>query len=213
MRTNFALLFTFGATAISAKFVRTDALDPVTHQLIPTGRPVDSFTIPQVPVPGSEELPVGPAGPKGDAGSKGDAGANGANGVDGGPGAVGPVGPTGPQGVQGPAGRDGTFSFAAVKSAATKVRRGRTATVAFAVRNATTSRFAGATATVSAPSSLKASGKRSIKVGALAAGRSETVRVALKVGRTAKLGVHTVKVSIKVAGRTVTRSVKLRVTR
>ncbi|MEV4423220.1 metallophosphoesterase, partial [Patulibacter sp. NPDC049589] len=47
-----ALLFTFGAKTISAKFVRTDALDPVTHQLIPTGQPVDSFTIPQVPAAG-----------------------------------------------------------------------------------------------------------------------------------------------------------------
>ena len=208
-----ALLFTFGAKSISAKFVRTDALDPVTHQLIPTGEPVDSFSIPQVPVPGSDVPPVGPAGPKGDAGTKGDAGANGADGRDGGPGVTGPVGPTGPQGAQGPAGRDGTFSFTATKSTATKVRRGRTAAVAFTVRNGTTSRFAGTTATVAAPAALKASGKRSIKVGALAAGRSETVRVTLKVGRTAKLGTHTVKVSIKVGGKAVTRSVKLRVAR
>jgi hypothetical protein len=42
------LFFTFGADSISAKFVRTDALDPVTHTLLPTGEPVDSFSIPRV---------------------------------------------------------------------------------------------------------------------------------------------------------------------
>lgn len=95
------LLFTFGAKAISAKFVRTDALDPVTHQLMATGQPVDSFTIPQVPVRGSDVPATGPAGP---AGPKGDAGQNGASGPKGDSGA------TGPKGSRGPAGRDAKVS-------------------------------------------------------------------------------------------------------
>ncbi|HKZ14192.1 MAG TPA: metallophosphoesterase [Solirubrobacterales bacterium] len=97
------LLFTFGAKSISAKFVRTDALDPVTGQLVPTGQPVDSFTIPQVPVPGSEEPQTGPAGPKGDPGSTGAAGAAGAKGETG---ATGSTGATGKTGAKGAPGRD-----------------------------------------------------------------------------------------------------------
>jgi len=103
------LLFTFGAKSISAKFVRTDALDPVTHQLVPTGQPVDSFTIPQVPVPGSEAPEVGPAGPKGETGATGPSGPSGPNGTTGpkgDPGTKGSTGATGPAGPRGPAGRD-----------------------------------------------------------------------------------------------------------
>jgi hypothetical protein len=207
------LLFTFGASTISAKFVRTDALDPVTHQLIPTGRPVDSFTIPAVPVPGSDTPPAGPAGPKGDPGQTGAGGLNGAKGDAGPAGPFGPVGPVGPAGPMGAAGRNGTFSFLATRSAATKVRRGRTATVTFAVQNRTTEAVAGTTAAVTAPASLHAAGARSIKVPALAAGRSATVRVRLKVGRLASLGLHTVHVRLKVGGVTRTSSARLRVTR
>ncbi|MGA8113583.1 MAG: hypothetical protein WCA46_07980, partial [Actinocatenispora sp.] len=113
------LLFTFGAKSISAKFVRTDALDPVTGQLVPTGQPVDSFTIPQVPVPGSEEPQTGPAGPKGDTGSAGATGATGAKGETGATGAKGATGATGPKGntgPQGPAGRDAKVTCKVTRS-------------------------------------------------------------------------------------------------
>ena len=100
------LLFTFGAKSISAKFVRTDALDPVTGQLVPTGQPVDSFTIPQVPMPGSETPELGPAGPKGDTGATGPVGPAGSTGSKGDTGAQGSTGATGNTGPKGPPGRD-----------------------------------------------------------------------------------------------------------
>lgn len=213
------LLFTFGAKTISAKFVRTDALDPVTHQLIPTGLPVDSFTIPQVPAAGTDVPPTGPAGPKGDAGAKGDAGSAGTNGHDGTAGAKGdqgPAGPTGLTGAAGPAGKDGkdgTVAFSAKRSTATKVRRGRTATVTLTVRNGTSGALRATTATVRTPAALKASGPRTAKVARLAAGKSETVRVRVKVGRTAKLGTHAVTVRLQVGGHTFTQHPTLRVVR
>ncbi len=103
------LLFTFGAKTISAKFVRTDALDPVTHELVPTGQPVDSFTIPQVPMPGSDEPEAGPAGPKGDTG------ATGSDGPAGPTGATGSKGDTGARGSRGAKGADGRDAKVACK--------------------------------------------------------------------------------------------------
>jgi hypothetical protein len=208
------LLFTFGEKTISARFVRTDAVDPVdqdanpsTIELMPTGQPVDTFTIPQVPPAGSDVPVTGPAGP---------AGADGASGANGATGAKGDAGTAGPQGLPGPkgaAGRNGTFSLTAAKASATKVRRGRTAILSFVVRNSTTSRFGGATATAIVPKALKVSGTRSMKIAALGAGKSRTVRLRLKVGRTATVGTHTVKVRLRVGGKTLSKSVKLRVSR
>ncbi len=100
------LLFTFGAKSISAKFVRTDALDPVTGELLSTGRPVDSFTIPQVPMPGSEAPEAGPAGPKGDPGATGPGGPAGSGGTTGPKGAAGSAGTAGKTGAKGAPGRD-----------------------------------------------------------------------------------------------------------
>ncbi|HEY4095460.1 MAG TPA: metallophosphoesterase [Baekduia sp.] len=201
------LLFTFGEKTISARFVRTDALDPVTDTLMPTGQPVDSFTIPQVSPAGSDAPVIGPAGPSGADGT------NGANGATGAKGDAGPAGPLGPIGPKGAAGRNGTFSLTASKSSATKVRRGHTATLSFVARNATTGTFGGATATAIVPKALKVSGTRSAKIARLAAGKSRTVRLRLKIGRTATVGTHTVKVRLRVAGQTLTQSVKLRVSR
>ncbi|HST39220.1 MAG TPA: metallophosphoesterase [Conexibacter sp.] len=109
------LLFTFGARSISAQFVRTDALDPVTRQPLYGGELVHSFTIPQVPVPGSDEPvtgpegPAGPAGPAGSEGPKGDTGAAGAAGAKGDTGATGATGTgaSGPAGAKGDAGAKG----------------------------------------------------------------------------------------------------------
>jgi hypothetical protein len=105
------LLFRFGARSISVKFVRTDAIDPVTHRLVPTGQPVDSFSIPQVPVPGEEAS--GPAGPKGDTGETGAPGAKGETGAPGPAGPAGPVGATGATGARGARGARGAAGAAA----------------------------------------------------------------------------------------------------
>ncbi|HTE61478.1 MAG TPA: metallophosphoesterase, partial [Solirubrobacteraceae bacterium] len=118
-----------------------------------------------VPLSGtSSTLPAGPPGEdgddgakgdNGDSGQKGDPGAAGKDGAGGPLGPLGPVGPLGPQGPRGPkgdpgaAGKDGTFSLTATRSAATKVRRGRSVTVSFRVRNATTATFPGSTLTAS----------------------------------------------------------------
>jgi hypothetical protein len=67
---------------------------------------VDSFTIPQVPVPGSEVPETGPAGPKGDTGATGSTGAAGATGGKGETGATGSTGATGRTGARGADGRD-----------------------------------------------------------------------------------------------------------
>jgi hypothetical protein len=63
------LLFTFGERTITASFVRTDALDPVTHTLLPTGEPVDRFTIPRVDAQPATAPGPQPAGPGSGAGS------------------------------------------------------------------------------------------------------------------------------------------------
>jgi hypothetical protein len=104
------LLFTFGEKTISAKFVRTDALDPLTGQLVPTGQPVDSFTIPEVPMPGSEVPATGPAGPTGETGAAGPAGPTGATGAAGAPGSKGSTGATGKHAAKGAPGRDAKVS-------------------------------------------------------------------------------------------------------
>ncbi|MDO8184031.1 metallophosphoesterase [Conexibacter sp. JD483] len=123
------LLFTFGAKSVGVRFVRTDALDPVTNQLLYGGGLVDSFTIKQVPPAGTEE-PSGPQGPKGDSGEqgpKGDAGANGAagtngtNGTKGDSGAAGAKGDAGAKGETGAAGAKGDQGERGPAGAAAKV--------------------------------------------------------------------------------------------
>jgi hypothetical protein len=73
---------------------------------VPTGQPVDSFTIPEVPMPGTETPETGPAGPKGEAGATGPAGTNGSTGPKGDTGAPGSTGATGKPGAKGAPGRD-----------------------------------------------------------------------------------------------------------
>ncbi|MDW5593700.1 DUF3616 domain-containing protein [Conexibacter stalactiti] len=166
----------------------------------------------------STALPTGPSGEDGARGDRGDAGAGGRDGADGpvgpaGPlGPLGPLGPVGPKGDAGAPGRDGTFSLSAAGSAATRVRRGRTATVSLRVSNGTAAAFAGSTLTASAPKALKAR-VRAVKLGRLRAGESRTIRLRLTVGRTARVGTHVVTVRMRVGGETVTQRVQLRVTR
>lgn len=156
----------------------------------------------------STALPTGPRGEDGDDGADG-VGRDGANGADG---PLGPVGPLGPKGDAGAPGRDGTFSLSAARSKATRVRRGRTATVSLRVSNGTATALAGSTLTASAPKALKARGG-AVKLGRLRAGESRTIRLRLTIGRTARVGTHVVTVRLRVGGETVTQSVRLRVTR
>jgi uncharacterized protein YjiK len=189
----------------------------------PTGG--DGPTGPQGP--GGSQGPTGPRGPSGDDGAdgtngaKGDAGTPGQNGAKGDTGSIGPAGPLGLMGPQGPAGpkgdtgaagKNGTFSFSATRSAVS-VRRGRTVTLSFVMANRTTATVGAATATASAPAALRLTGTRSVKLPSLNAGKSRTLRLRLKIGRTATLGRHTLKVQLKVGGRSVTRTVAIRVTR
>lgn len=169
----------------------------------------------------STALPAGRDGRDGADGARGDGGAAGRDGANGpagpagplGPvGPVGPSGPTGPKGDAGAPGRDGTFSLSASRTTATRVRRGRTATVSLRVRNGTAAAFAGSTLTVSAPKALKARG-RAVRLGRLRAGESRTVRLRLAIGRTARVGTHVVTVRMRVGRATVTQRVRLRVTR
>jgi uncharacterized membrane protein len=93
------------------------------------------------------------------------------------------------------------------------VRRGRTARLSFQLANHTTATVGRSTATASAPASLHLNGPRSLRIASLKAGESRTVHLALKVGPQAALGRHTVKVELKVGGRTATHTVTIVVTR
>jgi hypothetical protein len=199
------LLFTFGKDAISAKFVRTDTKDPVHGNLMPTGLPVDDFTIPQVQPQGSDDgtttTPV-----------KGDAGDNGKDGDNGAKGDTGAAGPAGPRGA---AGRNGTFTLSVSKRSASSVRRGHTAALALVLRNGTTASSGRGTLTAVAPKALRVAGgtTRAFKVAVPAAGASRTVKVALKVGKGAARGTHSIKVKLSLGGQVVTTTVRLKVTR
>lgn len=204
------LLFTFGKDAISAKFVRTDVKSEVDGRLLATGQPVDDFTIPQVQAAGTDTstTPV-----KGDTGAAGTDGRNGAAGAKGDTGARGATGATG---ATGPVGRDGTFTLTVARASASSVRRGRAATLALVLRNGTASSPSGrAVLTAVAPKALHLSGGTTHvkEVAAPAPGTSRTVKLSLKVGRTAARGTHTVKVKLRLGGDVITTYVRLKVTR
>ncbi|MDO8188684.1 hypothetical protein Q5424_26525 [Conexibacter sp. JD483] len=161
---------------------------------------------------------TGSAGAKGDTGAngrdgatgaKGDKGDAGANGKDG---AAGSKGDKGDRGDQGPAGRDGTIELLSGQSR-TSVKRGRTAQIAFSVRNLTSGALARATATVRAPRALRAGAVKTIRISGVGAGRSRTLKVTLKVGAKAAIGSHRVVVRLTVGGRQVSRTVTVKVTR
>jgi uncharacterized membrane protein len=65
---------------------------------------------------------------------------------------------------------------------------------------------------VSAPKGLDLQGSRTATVASLGAGDSRTVTLKLKVGAKAKRGTYKVKVTWKLGGKTVTRTVQVRVT-
>ncbi|HEV7616184.1 MAG TPA: lamin tail domain-containing protein [Solirubrobacterales bacterium] len=160
-----------------------------------------SSGLPQGPIgptgPGGTTGPAGPTGPQGPAGEKGATGAKGDTGSQGAAGAQGPAGA---------AGKDGVFRFSA-KAASVSARSGGTASLSFLLANESAGKVGKLTLTAVAPVSLHVVGSPSLKVAALKAGRSRTVRLQLTLGRQAEPGKHAVKVQLKVGGTTVTRTV------
>jgi hypothetical protein len=142
----------------------------------------------------------------------------GANGDAGAAGPAGPAGPAGATGVAGPAGvagqngKDGVVTFT-VKKAATTVRRGRSATLSFTIKNGTAGRLLATTATATLPKALTAKGGKAIAVRALAAGASRTVRVTVTAGRRVAPGAYAVKVRVPYGSHAVTVSAKVKVVR
>jgi hypothetical protein len=61
--------------------------------------------------------------------------------------------------------------------------------------------------------SLGAKGSSSVAVDTIKAGRTGSVTLDVQIGRNASLGRHRVRVELKVGGRTVTRTVVVKVTR
>jgi len=159
--------------------------------------------------------PAGPQGPAGPAGTQGPAGPTGPQGASGKNGAAGAKGDAGPQGPRGPAGKDGkdgTFTFAAKQSSAS-ARRGQLVDLAFRLENDTRTKVGRSTATAQGPPALLLRGPLSVDIDPLKAGESRTVHLQLRIGRTAELGRHTVKVELEIGGRTATRTVTVVVTR
>jgi hypothetical protein len=140
----------------------------------------------------------GPEGPPGASvvGPPGPAGINGANGTN---------------GTNGTNGKNGVVVFAAAANKAS-VKPGHVATLHFALGNGTTGAFPKTSLSVSAPKGLDLQGSRSATVASLGAGDSRTVTLKLKVGAKAKRGTYKVKVTWKLGGKTVTRTVQVRVT-
>jgi hypothetical protein len=130
-------------------------------------------------------------------------------------GVAGPAGPAGPAGAAvvgppGPAGKNGVVTFAA-KASKASVKPGHVASLSFTVGNRTTGVFPRTALLASAPKGLHVSGGKSAVVASLAAGKSRTVTLKLKVGAKTKRGSYRVKVSLKVNGETVTRTVQVQV--
>ncbi len=152
-----------------------------------------------VPLPGNTP---GDKGDKGEKGGKGDLVA----------GPAGRDGTNGSNGTNGTNGKDGTVTFVTVAKATT-VKRGHRASLRFTLKNATAGPIVKTTAILSMPATLKASGRRLVTVSAIKAGGSRTITFALKVGKHATPGIHTVKVRIPFGARSITTTAKVRVTR
>lgn len=137
-------------------------------------------------------------------------GATGETGATGLAGPVGQVGPVGPVGPAGPAGKNGVVTFAA-KTAKASVEPGHVATLSFTVGNGSTGELPATVLSATVPKRLHVSGGRFAVVASLAAGRSRTVTLRLKVGARAKDGAYRVEVTLKVGAKRVTRTVQLEV--
>jgi hypothetical protein len=155
-----------------------------------------------VPLPGNTPGDKGENGEKGDTvvGAAGRDGSDGTNGVD------------GVNGTNGINGKDGVVTFVTTAKTTT-VKRGHSTSLTFKLKNATAGPIVKSTAILSVPTTLKATGKKLVTVSAIKAGGSATVTFALKVGRNAKPGIHTVKVRIPFGARSITTTAKVRVLR
>jgi hypothetical protein len=190
-----------GSLLLSVRFLPTGVGDRyATLQLDANGETTYfELTGAGVPLPGNTP---GETGDKGDKGEKGDT-------------VVGPPGrdPTnGTDGVNGKDGKDGVVTFVTTARTAT-VKRGRTASLKFTLKNATAGPIVKTTAILSVPKTLRATGKRLTIVNAIKPGRRRTIAFALKVGKHAKPGIHTVKVRIPFGARSITTTAKVRVVR
>ncbi|MDQ2630987.1 MAG: hypothetical protein M3Y75_08450 [Actinomycetota bacterium] len=162
----------------------------------------------------STALPKGEDGQDGAPGTPGQDGQDGAPGADGqgSKGDKGDVGPQGPQGIAGRNGADGTFRFITA-NASTSVVRGKVATLRFRAVNDTTAKVSGALLRLLDTDGLQVGGERSVRVPAIAAGKTRTVGLPLRVGARAKPGSYAIKVKISVGSESATRQVRLIVTR
>jgi hypothetical protein len=150
-------------------------------------------------------LPGNTPGEKGDTGEKGEKGDT----------VVGPAGrdaTNGSNGSNGTNGKDGVVTFVTTAKTTT-VKRGHRASLRFTLKNATAGPIVKSTAILSAPATLKATGKRLVTVSAIKAGGRRTITFALRVGKNAKLGIHTVKVRIPFATTSITTTATVRVAR
>jgi alpha-tubulin suppressor-like RCC1 family protein len=153
-----------------------------------------------VPLSGfGTDLPGNTPGDKGDS-------------VTGAAGPAGPAGSAGAPGATGPAGKDGVVTFT-TKKATTTVKRGRTATLSFTIKNATAGRLVATTATASAPKALTVKGGKAIAVRALAPGVGRTVSVKVTAGHHVKPGAATVKLRVPYGSRAVTATAKVKIIR
>jgi hypothetical protein len=143
-------------------------------------------------------------------GATGETGATGLTGPAGAVGPSGPAGSAGPAGPTGPAGKNGVVVFTS-KAAEASVRPGHVATLRFTVGNSTTGELPATIVSATVPRALHVTGRKSAVVASLAPGHSRTVTLRLKVGARARHGTYRVKVTLKVDGKTVTRTVQLRV--
>lgn len=150
-------------------------------------------------------LPGNTPGDKGDQGVKGEKGDT----IVGPPGRDGTNGSDGSNGTNG---KDGVVTFVTTARTAT-VKRGRTASLKFTLKNATAGPIVKTTANLSVPKTLKATGKRLVTVSAIKTGGSRTIAFALKVGKHAKLGVHTVKVRVPFGAKSIVTTAKVHVVR
>lgn len=153
-----------------------------------------------------------PKGEDGQDGAPGMPGQNGPRGADGGKGDTGPQGPQGPQGIAGRDGADGAFRFFASK-ASTSVVQGKVATLRFRAVNDTTAKVSGALLRLLDTDGLQVGGERRVRVPTIGAGKTETVRLPLRVAAVAKPGGYAIKVKVSVGDASATRQVKLIVTR
>jgi hypothetical protein len=136
----------------------------------------------------------------------------GPSGVNGSQGLPGTNGTNGGNGLRGPAGKDGVVTFTA-KKATTTVRRGKSATLSFTIKNATKGRLVATTATVTVPKALTVKGGKAIAVRALSPGASRSVTVKVTAGRHVKPGISTVRLRVPYGSRAATVTAKVKVVR